>query len=109
MVKFEYKKAVPEIDIAGTVYRLPVKTAVMVDKINDIQKKIAAAKSAVEQSEATVDGVALFIGKEAAAKLFPSPAEADTDELAALWFALNAESNRATNELVRKYAPVRKA
>lgn len=104
MVKFEYKKTVPEIEISGKVYTLPTKTAAMVDKVNAAQKKIAAAESAEAQAKATIDGIAVFIGEDAY-KLYPDPANADIDELAALWFMLNAESNRATNELIRKYAP----
>ena len=49
-----------------------------------------------------MDGIALFIGEDAY-KLYPEPEKADTDELAALWFELNAESNKGTNAVIAKY------
>lgn len=102
MVKFEYKRTVPEIEVGGKVYQLPLKTAVMVDKINAAFAAISKAKTAAEQSKATVDGIALFIGEDAY-KLYPEPEKADTDELASLWFELNAESNKGTNAVIAKY------
>ncbi len=103
MVKFEYKRTIPEIEIGGKVYELPVKTALIVDRVNAAQADIAKAKTAAEQAKATVDGIAVFIGEDAH-RLYPEPENADTDELAALWFELNAESNRGTAAIVQKYA-----
>lgn len=107
MAVFDYQRTTPTMEINGSTYTLPVKTATFADKIAGIQKRTAAAKSNAEGIEITVEGIGLFIGTEAAAELFPCPAEADSDEVSALWFALNAESNRATQAVIDKYKPQR--
>ncbi|MCI7350188.1 MAG: hypothetical protein MSH60_05470 [Ruminococcus sp.] len=106
MVKFDYKRKTPEIEIKGEVYALPVKTAVIIDKVNETYSTIQNAANAVEQSKALVNGISIFIG-DAAHKLYPNPEEADNDELSALWFILNEESNKGTNEIVAKYSNIK--
>lgn len=114
MAKFEFVRENITLEAYGKEYPIPTKTAALVDGINDIQKKLAACTSAAETVAVTKQGIALFIGKEEAERIFPvnKLADVDTDEISAFWWALNNESNNATRAVVEKYAPnqsIRKA
>lgn len=104
--KFDYIRTAPVIEAYGKKYPVPTKTAVLVDGVNDIQKKLAACKNTVEVVQVTKQGLALFIGEDEVNRIFPAPDnQIDTDELSALWLMFNEESNRATREVIAKYAP----
>ena len=104
--KFDYIRTAPVIEVKGKQYSIPTKTAVLVDGVNDIQKRLANCKNTVEVVQVTKQGLALFIGEEEVKRIFPVPDDQiDTDELSALWLMFNEESNRATREVVAKYAP----
>lgn len=103
--KFDYIRTAPVIEAYGQKYPIPTKTAVLVDGVAEIQKKLAACKNTVEVVQATKQGLALFIGENEVNRIFSAPDnEIDTDELSALWLMFNEESNRATREVVAKYA-----
>ena len=60
-----------------------------------------------QQAAALREGIALFIGEEAAEEIFPK-AKLDSiniDEMSALWFVLNDISNKETEAVIAKYAP----
>ena len=104
--KFDYIRTAPVIEAYGKKYPIPTKTAVLVDGVNDIQKRLANCKNTVEIVQVTKQGLVLFIGEEEVNRIFPVPDDQiDTDELSALWMMFNEESNRATREVVAKYAP----
>lgn len=104
--KFDYIRTAPVIEAYGKKYPIPTKTAVLVDGVNDIQKKLANCKNTVEVVQVTKQGLALFIGEEEVNRIFSAPDnQIDTDELSALWLMFNEESNKATREVVAKYAP----
>lgn len=106
MAKFEYKRANAVMEAYGKKYPIPTKTAVLVDGIAEINKKLLECKNTFEVVRVTKEGVALFIGEAETNRIFSAPdGEIDTDELSAFWFALNAESNRATKEIIEKYNP----
>lgn len=92
MAKFKYTRENITLEAYGREYPIPTKTAALVDGINDIQKKLAACTSAAETVAVTKQGIALFIGKEEAERIFPvnKLADVDTDEISAFWWALNA-------------------
>lgn len=104
--KFDYIRTAPVIEAYGQKYPIPTKTAALVDGVAEIQKKLAACKNAVEVVQTTKQGLALFIGENEVNRIFSAPDnEIDTDELSVLWLMFNEESNRATREIVAKYAP----
>lgn len=106
MAKFEYQPSNAFMEAYGKKYPIPTKTAALVDGVSAIQKKLDNSKSALEAIRATKEGIALFIGEEETNRIFSAPdSEIDGDELSAFWFALNAESNRATKEVIERYAP----
>lgn len=106
MAKFEYKPANAVMEAYGKKYPIPTKTAVLVDGVAEISKKLLECKNTLEVVKVTKEGIALFIGKEETNRIFFAPdSEIDTDELSAFWFALNAESNKATKEIIEKYNP----
>lgn len=104
--KFEYIRSAPVIEAYGKQFTIPTKTAVLVDGVIDMEKKLSACKNTVEVVQVTKKGIALFIGEEETNRIFDKPDDQiDTDELSAFWLALNEESNRATREIVAKYSP----
>lgn len=104
--KFDYVKNPTVIEAYGKQYPIPTKTAVLVDGVLDVQKKLADCKNTVEIVQATKRGIALFIGEEETNRIFSAPDDQiDTDELSAFWLMLNEESNKATREVIAKYAP----
>lgn len=107
MATFEYSREIYTLEAYDRIYEIPTKTAVLVDGINDINTRLAKTTTASEGVEVMRDGVALFIGAEETERIFPAAKlnEIDTDELSAFWWALNAESNKATQAVVAKYAP----
>lgn len=106
MAKFDYKPANAVMEAYGKKYPIPTKTAVLVDGIAGINKKLLECKNTLEVVKVTKEGIALFIGEAETNRIFSaSDGEIDTDELSAFWFALNAESNKATKEIIEKYNP----
>lgn len=106
MAKFDYKPANAVMEAYGKKYPIPTKTAVLVDGVADINKRLRECKNTFEIVKVTKEGIALFIGEAETNRIFSAPdGEIDTDELSAFWFALNAESNRATKEIIEKYNP----
>lgn len=104
--KFDYIRTAPVIEVKGKQYPIPTKTAVLVDGVMDIQKKLSECKNTRQIVRATKQGLAMFIGEDEVNRIFPEPDEQiDTDELSALWLMFNEESNKATREVVAKYAP----
>ena len=70
-MKFEYTR--PEdtkLEAYGKVFDIPPKTAPLVDGVNSINKQIAEGNAA-QQAAALREGIALFIGEEAAEEIFP--------------------------------------
>lgn len=106
MAKFDYKPANAVMEAYGKKYPIPTKTAVLVDGIAGINKKLLECKNTLEVVKVTKEGIGLFIGEAETNRIFSAPdGEIDTDELSAFWFALNAESNKATKEIIEKYNP----
>lgn len=107
MNKFTYEKKLHEIEAYGKTYEIPTKTVELIDKLNEINTKITTAKATLDVIKATKEGIAVFIGPDEADRIFPDErlTMVDTDELSALWLFLKAESNKATAELMQKYAP----
>ena len=107
MATFEYTRANITLEAYGKEYPIPTKTADFINSVNDIQTQLAACKTATETVEITRKGIALFIGDDETERIFPADriGDIDTDEIAAFWWALNAESNRATQAVIEKYAP----
>lgn len=105
--KFDYVKNPTVIEAYGKQYPIPTKTAVLVDGVLEVQKKLSSCcKSTVEVVRETKKGIALFIGDEEVNRIFSAPDDQiDTDELSAFWLMLNEESNRATRAVVEKYSP----
>lgn len=104
--KFDYVKNPTVIEAYGKQYPIPTKTAVLVDGVLAVQKKLGECKSTVEVVRETKKGIALFIGEEETNRIFSAPDDQiDTDELSAFWLMLNEESNKATRAVVEKYSP----
>ena len=61
----------------------------------------------MEASQATLRGIALFLGEKFVKEHFPDVNEVDTDEIGALWVFLNRASAQATQEVLNKYAPAK--
>lgn len=106
-MKFEYKREEITVEAYGKVYPIPTKTIALVDGINEINKRLANCKTAAESMAVTIDGIAIFIGEDEANRIYPADKrnELDTDEISAFWFLLNRLSNKATEEVIAKYAP----
>lgn len=108
-MKFEYKR--PEdtkIEAYGKVFEIPPKTSPLVDGINEVNKRIAAPNSsAADQVKAIRDGIALFIGEDAAEEIYPREQldKINIDEISAFWFSCNNISNKETDAVITKYAP----
>lgn len=106
MAKFDYKPANAVMEAYGKKYPIPTKTAVLVDGIAEINKKLLECKNTFEVVRVTKEGIGLFIGEAETNRIFSAPdGEIDTDELSAFWLALNAESNKATKDIIEKYNP----
>ena len=107
MAIFEYTRENYTLEAYERTYEIPTKTASLVDGINDINARLAKTTTASESVEVMREGVALFIGAEETERIFPVAKlnEIDTDELSAFWWALIAESNKATKAVIEKYAP----
>ncbi len=107
MATFEYTRENYTLEAYDRLYEIPTKTAALIDGINDINTRLATVKNAAESVEVMRDGVALFIGAEETERIFPAAElnEIDTDELSAFWWTLNAEANKATEAVIKKYAP----
>ncbi len=113
-MKFEYERKNITLEAYGKEYPIPTKTAVLVDGISDVTKRLEKCKNALEAVDVMRCGIALFIGDEEAEGLFPTEnsADIDTDEMTAFWWALNSASNEATQEIIKRYSPnpiIRKA
>ncbi len=106
-MKFEYERKNITLEAYGNSYPIPTKTALLVDGVNDITKRLGECKNAVESVSALRDGITLFIGEDETEKLFPANNvnEIDTDEITAFWWALNNASNEATQEVIKRYSP----
>lgn len=109
-MKFEYKR--PEdtmLEAYGKTFEIPTKTAYIVDAVMKVQKRITEnGATAADQALAIRDGIALFIGEEAAEEIFPREHlinTANTDEMTAFWLCLNDISNRETEAAIAKYSP----
>lgn len=106
MAKFDYVRKPAVMEAYGKKYPIPTKTAVLVDGVAEINRKLTECKNTFEVVKVTKEGIGLFIGEVETNRIFSAPdGELDTDELAAFWFALNAESNKATQEVIEKYNP----
>ncbi len=106
MAKFDYVRKPAVMEAYGKKYPIPTKTAVLVDGVAEINRKLTECKNTFEVVKVTKEGIGLFIGEAETNRIFSAPdGELDTDELAAFWFALNAESNKATQEVIEKYNP----
>lgn len=106
MAKFDYVRKPAVMEAYGKKYPIPTKTAVLVDGMAEINRKLTECKNTFEVVKVTKEGIGLFIGEAETNRIFSAPdGELDTDELAAFWFALNAESNKATQEVIEKYNP----
>ena len=108
-MKFEYERKTEYVEAYGNKYPMPTKTAVLVDKVNAIQKRISEKKSAADMTAALRDGIAVFIGENETERIFPKEKlnELDTDELTAFWWVLNEAANKATKDVIEKYSPNR--
>lgn len=106
MAKFDYVRKPAVMEAYGKKYPIPTKTAVLVDGVAEINRKLMECKNTFEVVRVTKEGIGLFIGEAETNRIFSAPdGEIDTDELSAFWFALNAESNKATKEIIEKYNP----
>lgn len=101
--KFEYDRPVLTVEAYGKTYTLPVKTAEVIDKINSASKKSYEAKSAIEQTAAIKEGIAVFIGSEEVERIYPDNAAVDNDEISAFWMLLNSAANEFTAKITEKY------
>ena len=106
MMNFDYVKKATTVTIFGEQHEIPTKTAFFVNETSRIYKEINSATDAVKQTEATLRGIALYLGEEFVKEHFPEDvSEVDTDYVGALWIFLNNASTEATKEVIRKYAP----
>ena len=108
-MKFDYERKTEYVEAYGNKYPMPTKTAVLVDEVNAIQKRISEKKSAADMTAALRDGIAVFIGEQETERIFPKEKlnELDTDELTAFWWVLNEAANKATKDIIEKYSPNR--
>ena len=104
---FEFVKNPTVVTVYGEAHEIPTKTSWFVDEVNKVHKDIATAESSVEASQATLRGIALFLGEKFVKEHFPDVNEVDTDEIGALWVFLNRASAQATQEVLNKYAPAK--
>lgn len=104
MMVFEFDRNPTEVTVYGEVHEIPTKTSYFVDEVNKIHKDIIAAKNS---TEATLRGIALFLGEKFVKEHFSDTAKVDTDEIGALWVFLNRASAQATAEVLKKYAPAK--
>lgn len=104
--EFSYTRQPRTLKAYGEEFEIPVKTVELGDKLDAIGAELADAKNTSEVVTVTIKGIALFIGKEAAEKIFPAEKfkELDVDEVIEFWSALNFELNRAQNERLARYA-----
>lgn len=103
---FEFEKKPTAVTVYGKTMEIPTKTSWFVDEINKIHKEINSAENTLKATEATLRGIALFLGDDFVKEHFSGNAnDIDTDETGALWVFLNRASAAATAEVLKKYAP----
>lgn len=104
--EFSYTRKSRTLKAYGEEFVIPVKTVELGDKLDEIGAELAEAKKTLEVVAVTKKGIALFIGAEAAEKIYPEEkfAELDVDEIMEFWSALNVEFNRSQNERLARYA-----
>ncbi len=107
MFEFDYKPEDTTVRVFGRTYSIPTKTAFFIDNSNEINKRIIASKSTIETVEATLDGIALYLGRDFVAERYGNTdtESIDTDEIGALWAFLNKASAAVTKKVLEKYAP----
>lgn len=104
--EFSYTRQSRTLKAYGEEFVIPVKTVEFGDKLDEIGAELAQTTKTSEIIAVTKKGIALFIGEEAAEKLYPEEKfrELDVDEVIEFWSALNFELNRAQNERLARYA-----
>lgn len=105
-MEFNYERNPTSVTIYGKSVEIPTKTAYFVQETRRIAAEIVKAPDAVKAAEATLEGIRLYLGDEFVSEHFGSDAGSlDTDEIGALWVFLNRASAKATEEVLKKYAP----
>ena len=105
-MEFNYERNPTAVTIYGKNVEIPTKTAYFVQETRRIAAEIVKAPDAVKAAEATLEGIRLYLGDEFVSEHFGSDAGSlDTDEIGALWVFLNRASAKATEEVLKKYAP----
>ncbi len=103
---FDYKRKATYAQIFGKSYEIPTRTSYFVNEVNRLHAEIAKASDAVKSTELTLEGIALFLGDKFVRDHYDAPVpELDTDEIGALWLFLNSASAKATEEVLKQYAP----
>lgn len=110
-MEFNYERNPTSVTIYGKSVEIPTKTAYFVQETRRIAAEIVKAPDAVKAAEATLEGIRLYLGDEFVNEHFGSDAgvtdagSLNTDEIGALWVFLNRASAKATEEVLKKYAP----
>lgn len=108
MKSFDYtrKPITVEAPIYGKTYTLPVKTTKFTKQLTDVVLSFKGVTDVIEIAEKVKSGIALFIGKEEADRIYPNVEDAVLDEMLAFWKILNeAISNKEKEIIENEYSP----
>lgn len=89
----------------GREYEIPVKTADFSGKLQAANKAIAGTSKLSNTVREVKNGIALFIGREEAERIFPDEKidQIDIDEITSFWLALNSELEQGKNDMLARY------
>ena len=105
--EFTFKRTPAVIEAFGEKFTLPIRNAELLEKLVVADVNILTANSATKKAEAYRNGIAVFIGEEAAEKHFPHDdlKTLDMDRLQAFYeFCANAVKQKSEELIAAKYS-----
>lgn len=106
MKSFDYTRKPIEIEAYGKKYTLPIKTTKFNKQLVEVALSFKGVTDVVEIAEKLKNGIALFIGKEEADRIYPNVEDTVFDEMLAFWnFLKNAVDGKEKDIIENEYSP----
>lgn len=101
MAKFEYDSKVLSVEAYGKTLQLAKKTPALVEKVDAVLK----APNIKEHYQKMYDSIGDIVGAAARDEIFPTLADADTDEMSDFWMMLCQLYKDRAARIREKYQP----
>lgn len=101
MKSFDYTRKPIEIEAYDKTYTLPIKTTKFNKQLTEVVLSFKGIADVVEVAEKLKNGIALFIGKDEAERIYPNVEDVEFNEIMAFWQFLNNAVNGKETEIIK--------